>query len=59
MTLCYLINSGNWNDPAIWFNGIIPGPTDDVFLNGKNVTVNVGTLSSSRRRRRGDHLRSV
>ena len=33
------IASGNWSDPLIWNDGILPQPNDIVFLNGFNVLI--------------------
>ena len=35
---CYTIASGNFNAPAIWYNGIIPGPTNKCTISA-NTTV--------------------
>ncbi|GIV52078.1 MAG: hypothetical protein KatS3mg038_2599 [Candidatus Kapaibacterium sp.] len=46
----YAIANGNWNDPAIWSSGSVPGTVDNVWLNGKTITldqdISVASLSS-------------
>ena len=39
------VRSGNWNDPAIWDRGEVPGLNDDVVVkNGCSVTVKSSVL---------------
>jgi hypothetical protein len=38
--------SGNWNDPATWYNNIVPPPGQKVIINNQ-VVVNVNTTVSS------------
>ncbi|GIV52651.1 MAG: hypothetical protein KatS3mg038_3172 [Candidatus Kapaibacterium sp.] len=46
----YAIANGNWSDPAIWNGGIVPGTADNVWLNGKTITldqdISIASLSS-------------
>jgi len=35
----WAIADGNWSDPGIWNEGVVPSPTDYVYLNGKCVTI--------------------
>ena len=36
----YAVANGNFNNPAIWDNGVVPTSDDDVFANGFTVTIN-------------------
>ncbi|GIV49766.1 MAG: hypothetical protein KatS3mg038_0287 [Candidatus Kapaibacterium sp.] len=46
----YAIANGNWSNPAIWSGGVVPGVSDNVWLNGKTITldqdISVASLSS-------------
>ncbi|GIV49887.1 MAG: hypothetical protein KatS3mg038_0408 [Candidatus Kapaibacterium sp.] len=46
----YAIANGNWSDPAIWSGSTVPGTADNVWLNGKTITldqdISVASLSS-------------
>lgn len=39
MTLRYAVANGNWSAPATWDGGTLPGVGDDVYANGKTVTI--------------------
>ena len=36
-------DSASWNDPSIWYGGIIPTASDQVFIRGLRTTVNLTT----------------
>jgi len=36
----WAVQDGNWSDPATWNNGTLPGVGDDVYADGKTVTIN-------------------
>ncbi|GIV50772.1 MAG: hypothetical protein KatS3mg038_1411 [Candidatus Kapaibacterium sp.] len=46
----YAISDGNWSDPTIWNSGVVPGTADNVWLNGKIITldqdISVASISS-------------
>lgn len=39
MGLKWAVATGNWSDGATWNDGIVPGANDDVFADGKTVTI--------------------
>ena len=41
-TTRWIGSSGDWSNPANWFNGVVPGATDDVLIDvpGGDVTIN-------------------
>ncbi|GIV51895.1 MAG: hypothetical protein KatS3mg038_2416 [Candidatus Kapaibacterium sp.] len=46
----YAINNGNWSNPTIWNSGVVPGTADNVWINGKTITldqdISVASISS-------------
>ena len=34
-----VVQSGRWNDPSTWYDGILPTADDEVYLNGHTVTI--------------------
>ena len=53
MAIRWAIASGNWSSTSTWNGGTLPASDDDVYADGKNVTVNqniiVNTLNTTQR----------
>jgi hypothetical protein len=41
MATRWAVASGNWSNPATWDGGTLPGAGDDVYADGKTVTVDI------------------
>ena len=42
----YAVANGNWSNPATWNGGTLPGNEDDVYANGKTVTIDIDLVES-------------
>lgn len=45
MAVIYAVKSGNWTDTTVWSSGSLPTSSDDVYLNGKSVAMNVANFN--------------
>jgi hypothetical protein len=41
MAIRYAVANGNWSNPATWDGGTLPGNGDDVYTDGKTVTIDI------------------
>jgi hypothetical protein len=48
MAVRYAVANGNWSNPATWDGGTLPGNGDDVYANGKTVTIDIDLVGSNR-----------
>ena len=48
MALVYAVKNGNWSDPTVWNTGSLPGNEDDVYTNGKTVTIDIDLIGQYR-----------
>lgn len=44
MATIYAIANGNWGDGSTWSTGTVPTVDDDVYMNGHNITADVGEI---------------
>ncbi len=51
MPIRYAVANGAWSNPAIWDNNAIPADGDDIYANGRNITIdqNINVLRFSNR----------
>lgn len=47
MATRYAVASGNWSNPATWDGGTLPVAGDDVYANGKIVTIDAGLTTQN------------
>jgi hypothetical protein len=48
MVLRYAVANGNWSNPATWDGGTLPGNGDDVYTDGKTVTIDIDLVGTYR-----------
>ena len=48
MAVRYAVASGNWSNPATWNGGTLPGNGDDVYTDGKTVTIDIDLVGTYR-----------
>jgi hypothetical protein len=48
MALRYAVQNGNWSNPATWDGGTLPGDGDDVYTDGKVVTIDIDLVGQYR-----------
>jgi len=46
MASVYAVQNGNWNDGSTWSTGTVPTADDDVYMNGHNITADIGEISA-------------
>lgn len=42
----WAVQNGNWSDGSTWNDGVVPTVDDDVYLNGKTVSVDITTIDA-------------
>ena len=47
MSCKWAIADGEWFDPTIWNDGVVPGGDDDVYANGRRITIHGHATSRS------------
>lgn len=48
MAVRYAVANGNWSNPATWDGGTLPGNGDDVYTDGKTVTIDIDLVGTYR-----------
>ena len=48
MALRYAVQNGNWSNTATWDGGTLPGNGDDVYTDGKSVTIDINLVGQYR-----------
>ena len=46
-TISWIAGDGDWNDPANWSTGVLPGPNDDVLIDRPGVSVTITRSTGS------------